>query len=230
MQYCLTLGFASPPRFLDRASWVLKAPETSSFLDSSPGSRLLLIHGNDDGTQFISPLSYVVAKVADLMSVSDAVLCATYFCSRHPDNWREPRANAQGMLASLTGQILEQLENRKRSRKVKLDFSSFTADDEKDLEEDDLATTWRVFDTVVKQLPKGSVVFVFIDGLSAYENSARKTETCGVMKKLCRVVRKSKTVDIRLLVSYPGRSNYSDTWGIEFDGRRAGRLEVPEQV
>lgn len=133
------------------------------------------------------------------------------------------------MLASLAGQVLEQLENRKR-KKVKLDFSSLTEEDEKLLENCDVDTTWRVFELVLKQLPKGTVVFIFIDGLSAYENAARRKETCGVMKRICRVVRKSKGVDLRVLVTYPGRSHFVDSWGIEFGGGRAGTLEVPETV
>jgi hypothetical protein len=229
MQYCLALGFAETPKFQDRAAWVLKAQESGRFLGSEPGLKMLLVHGNHDGTQFISPLSYVCAKVADLMSVSETVICLTYFCGRHTDEWREPQANAQGLLAQLTGQLLDQISKRK-GKKAKLDLSSLTAGDQNGIEGDDLSATWRVFEAIVKQLPKGTIVFCFIDGLSAYENSARRQNTIVLMKKLCRLTRKTKNVDVRCMVTYPGRSNYSDSWGIEFDGRRAVQLEMPEQT
>jgi hypothetical protein len=229
MQYCLKLGFAGTPEFQDRAAWVLKAPAMSKFMGSEAGSKMLLVHGNHDATHFISPLSYVCAKVADLTSVSETVICLTYFCSRHTDGWREPQANAQGLLAQLTGQLLNQLESRKR-KGPNLDFSSLTVDDQKGIEKDKLSATWRAFETVMKQLPKDTVVFCFIDGLSAYENSARKQETTVLMKKLCRLIRKLKNIDMRCVVTYPGRSNYIDTWGIDFDGKKAIILEVPENV
>jgi hypothetical protein len=229
MQYCLALGFAETPQFQDRAAWVLKAPVIGKLLGSEEGLKLILVHGNHDGTQFISPLSYLCAKVADLMSVSDAVVCLTYFCGRHTDEWREPQANAQGLLAQLTGQLLSQTRNRKR-KKAKLDLSSLTADDQSGIESNDLSATWRAFETIVKQLAKGTIVFCFIDSLSAYENSVRRQKTSVLMKKLCRLMRKAKNVDFRCMITYPGRSNYSDSWGIDFDGERAFQLEMPEYV
>lgn len=229
MEYCLTLGFSETPDFQDRAAWVFKAPEMSAFLDGDAGSKLLVVQGNHDATQFLSPLSYVCAKVTDFMSVSDAVICLTYFCSRHTDDWREPRANAQGLLVQLIGQLLNQPESRKR-KKFKPDLSTLTGEDLSEIEEEDLSATWRAFETIVKQLPKGTVVFCFIDGMSAYENSARRRETTMFMKKLCRLIRKVKGISLRCMVTYPGRSNFSDTWGIGFDRRKAIMLDVPESV
>jgi hypothetical protein len=229
MQYCLALGFGETLKFQDRAAWVLNAPETGRFLGSEPDLKMLLVHGNHDGTHFISPLSYACAKITDLMSVSEAVICLTYFCGRHTDEWREPQANAQGLLAQLTGQLLEQIRKRK-GKKPKADLSSLTAADQIGLGHNDLSVTWRVFEAIVKQLPKGTIVFCFIDGLSAYENSARRQKTGVLMKKMCRLMRKTRNVDVRCMATYPGRSNYSDSWSIDFDGRRAVQLEVPEQT
>jgi hypothetical protein len=229
MQYCLALGFAETPQFQDRAAWVLKAPVMGNLLGGEAGLKLILVHGNHDGTQFISPLSYLCAKVADLMSVSDAVVCLTYFCGRHTDEWREPQANAQGLLAQLTGQLLNQIRNWKR-KKGKLNLSSLTADDQSGIGKNDMSATWRVFEATVKHLPKGTVVFCLIDGLSAYENSVRRPKTGVLMKRLCRLMRKARNVDFRCMITYPGRSNYSDSWGIDFDGERAFQLEMPEYV
>ena len=229
MKYCLTLGFSETPDFQDRAAWVLKAPAMSSFLGGDTGSKLLLVHGNDDATQFISPLSYVCAKVSDLMSVSDAVICLTYFCSRHTDDWREPRANAQGLLAHLTAQLIDQVERRKR-KKTRLDLTPLDAKDLHKIEDGNLSATWRAFETIVKQLPKDTVVFCFIDSLAAYENCTRRPSTAILMKKLCRLIRSMKGVSLRCMVTYSGRSNYADTWSIEFDRKKAIKLEVPESV
>ncbi|KAF2833086.1 hypothetical protein CC86DRAFT_450891 [Ophiobolus disseminans] len=229
LKYCLNLGFSETPDFQDRAAWVLKAPAMSNFMSGDTGSKLLLVHGNDDATQFISPMSYVCAKVSDLMSVSDEVIHLTYFCSRHMDDWRDPRANAQGLLAHLTAQLLNQLESRKR-RKFSPDLSSLKDEDSSRIEGSSLSTTWHAFETIIKQLPKNTVVFCFIDSLSAYENSSRRPKTGALMKKICRLIKTLKGASLRCMVTYSGRSNYSDTWGVEFDRRKAIKLEVPESV
>jgi hypothetical protein len=228
MEYCLTLGFSETPDFQERAAWVMDAPEVGSFL-TKQGSKLLLVNGNHDLTTLLSPLSYVAAKVADLLTVSDDVICLTYFCSRHTDDWREPRANAQGLLAQLTGQLLSQLKSKKQ-RDADLDLSMVTLEEQSALEDEDFSATWRAFEVVIKQLPKKTIVIVLIDGMSAYENSNRRDETCALMRKLCRLLRKLKRVDLRCMVMFPGRSCYSDRWGIDFDGKRADSLELPEHI
>jgi hypothetical protein len=55
MQYCLALGFGETPKFQDRAAWVLSSPAMGRFLGGVVGLKLLLVYGNHDGTQFISP-------------------------------------------------------------------------------------------------------------------------------------------------------------------------------
>ncbi|KAH7080231.1 hypothetical protein BKA63DRAFT_600602 [Paraphoma chrysanthemicola] len=229
MDHCLTLGFRESPDFQDRAAWVMKASQTSKFLASDTGSKLLIVNGNHDAMEFISPLSYVCAKLADYMSVSEEIICLTYFCSRHTHEWREPRANAQGLLAQLIGQLLPQLKSRKRKR-FEPDLSSLSIDDQSGLGNDDFAATWRIFEVIIRQLPKGTVVVCFIDALTVFENTARRQDTNLFMKKLSRLIRKAKNVDLRCMVTYPGRSNYWATWGIDLNGRNADKLEVPEYI
>lgn len=161
--------------------------------------------------------------------MSKAVVCLTYFCSRHTDDWRDPRANTESLLASLTAQLLNQLRSRK-GEKLKPNLSTLSADGLSKIETQSLPVTWRTFETIVKQLPKSTMVFCFIDSLAAYENSTRRPTTTALMKKLCRLIRVLEGVSLKCMVTYSGRSNYSDMWNIEFDRRKAIKLEVPETV
>lgn len=232
LDYCLKLGFSETDHFQDRAAWALQAPEVAKFLDGKTGSRFLLINGNDDATQFISPLSYVCAKLADWLSESSSVIQLKYFCSCHPDDWSEPRANAQGIVAQLMGQLLCEPAKNGKKKSFKLDLSEIGTEDESALARDNFGATWRTFEHLVKQLPKGMRVFCFIDGLSAYENSTRKKDISRLMRKMCKLIGSIKNIDLRCMVTCPGRSSHDDTWGVEFDGRKskAVKLDMPEYI
>jgi hypothetical protein len=227
--YCLTLGFTQSQEFQDRASWVLSSPQLGKFLSGGPESSLLVVNGNYEPTQFISPLSHACAKISDLISVSNEVFALTYFCGRHSDEWREPRANASGIITSLTAQLLYQFK-KKKNDKYKLNLSAIDEEDEAAIEDGDLSATFKAFRTVVKQLPKGTVILCLVDGLSAYENSDRRDDTVRLMQKLGQLVRKLKGVVLKVMVTYPGRVCYLDKWALELGSRKMGILEVPEDL
>jgi hypothetical protein len=80
------------------------------FLAGKAESKLLLISGNIEATDFISPPSVVCAKISDLVSVSDQVILSMHFCGHHTDELRDHRVTPQGMLASLIGQLCMESE------------------------------------------------------------------------------------------------------------------------
>lgn len=227
--YCLTLGFTQTPEFQSRALWVLSSPQLAKFLAGEAESSLLVVNGNYEPTEFISPLSHVCAKIADLMNVSNEVFTLTYFCGRHTDDWREPRANAVGLISSLTAQLLYQVK-KKKSHKYQLNLSAITGDEVALIEEEDFPATYRVFRTVVRQLPKGTVVFCLIDGLSAYESSGRRDDTIRLMQKLGHIVKRLKGVAFKIMITYPGRVGYMDRWELQLTSKRLSILEVSENL
>ncbi|RDL36240.1 Uncharacterized protein BP5553_06852 [Venustampulla echinocandica] len=223
---CLSLGYTQDDAGQARATWVLHSTEMGEFLAGKVESQLLLINGNSEATEFISPLSFVCAKISDLISVSNHVLILTHFCGRHTDEMRDSKANATGMLASLVGQLLMQVKSWGH-RKFKLDLSSLSDDDLSETE--DLGVLFNTFRTVIAQLPKGTLIFCLIDSLSAYENSTRKEETIDFMRKLARLVKKSTRVALKVLVTCPGRSMYASSWA-DFNDRKSQMLHVPEDI
>ena len=225
-EYCLALGFTQSEDFRNRALWVLQSSEFGDFVASADESKLLLVNGNNDAAQFISPLSHVCAKVTDLLSVSDEIFCLNYFCSRHTDQWREPRADATGLIASLTVQLLTQVKRRKKAQSLDLDLSFLSFEDHCAVQAGDIEATFDVFQAVAKQLPKDTVVFCFIDGLSAYENSDRREDTNRLMRMMLKLIKRSRSVVFRCMVTFPGRGGFTDAWNMKSIGRKAETLEV----
>jgi len=224
----LTLGYTQNDAAYARATWVLHSPEMSDFLAGKAESKLLLVNGNSEATEFISPLSFVCAKITDLMSVSNHIITLTYFCGRHTDELREQTANARGMLASLVGQLLTQIK-KSGHKDFNLDLSSVGEDDYSAIEEEDMDALFDIFRAVIIQLPKGTVIFCLVDSLSAYESANRKEDTIALMQKFARLVKKATSVEFKLLVTCPGRSLYADRWGALND-RRSQTLFVPEDL
>ncbi|CAN9187347.1 unnamed protein product, partial [Alternaria alternata] len=202
IEYCLALGFTQNEDFQKRASLVLHSSEFGNFVAAANQSKFLLVNGNNDAAQFISPLSHVCAKTIDLLSVSDDIICLTYFCSRHTDQWREPRADATGLVASLTAQLLTQIKKRRKIDGFSLDLSFLSFDDHCAVQEEDMDATFNVFQAIVKQLAKDTVIFCFIDGLSAYENFDRRQDTSRLMQSILKLVKRSKGVVFRCMVTF----------------------------
>ncbi|KAG8526825.1 uncharacterized protein KY384_008254 [Bacidia gigantensis] len=228
IEYSLTLGYTQSDAAHARSTWVLQSPEMGEFLAGKAGSRLLLINGNGEAIEFISPLSFVCAKISDLINLSHQIILATHFCGHHTDELRDPRANVQGMLTSLVGQLLTHVKRWERSD-FRLDLSSISDDKCNAIQQEDKDALFDLFRAIIMQLPKNTIIFCLIDGLSAYENSNRKKDTIAFMRKLARLVQKSSRVALRVLVTFPGQSIYADHWR-GFDGKKAKMLYVPTDL
>ncbi|OIW31235.1 hypothetical protein CONLIGDRAFT_700977 [Coniochaeta ligniaria NRRL 30616] len=222
----LSIGYTQSEPTHARSTWILHSAELGEFLAGKDESRLLLINGNCEATEFLSPLSAVCAKISDLISVSSRIILVTYFCGYHTDELRDYRANAQGMLVSLVGQLFTQVKDWKHGD-WGLDLSSISDDDWAAIQEESLDALFDIFRAVVMQLPKNTVIFCLIDSLSAYEDSKRKEDTIALMQKLARLVRKSTCVTFKLLVTCPGQSIYASLW-TDFNSKRAQIMHVPE--
>lgn len=191
IEHSLTFGYNQCGAAHTRSMWVLHTAEMSDFLAGNADPKILLINGNSSGTEFISPLSFVCAKISDLISISDQIILITHFCVYHTDELRDPMANVREMLGSFIGQLIIQVENWKH-RHCSLDQSSVTDEDCKSIQEDDLDALFDNFRATVMQLPENTIIFCLIDGLPAYESSDRKEDTTYLMQRLVRLVKPSK--------------------------------------
>jgi hypothetical protein len=224
----LTLGYTQSDAAQARSTWVLHSAELGEFLAGKVESKFLLINGNSEATEFISPLSFVCAKISDLVSISNQIILITHFCGHHIDELRDPRANVQGMLVSLVGQLFMQVKSWGHGD-FRLDLSSISEDDCSAIQQEDVDALFNIFRTIVMQLPKHTIIFCLIDSLSAYENSNRKEDTIALMQKLARLVKKPTRVALKLLVTCPGQSVCADRWA-DFNSRKAQMLYVPENL
>ena len=230
----LKVGYSQDDEAQARAAWILHSAEMGDFLAGNAESKLLLINGNIEATEFISPLSYVCAKISDLISISNQIILITHFCGYRTDELRDPRANAQGMLASLVGQMYTQIQNWDDNDDERADFnldlsSISSANCWAIQKEKDLDALFNIFRDMVMQLPENTIVFCLIDSLSAYENSGRKDDTVALMQKVARLVKKSTPVALKVLVTAPGHSVYADRWA-DFGRRKMRVLYVPESL
>lgn len=228
---CLDRGFAQSDADHIRSNWVFQSPELGTFLaGEKAGSQLLLVNGNTDATDFVSPLSVVCARISDLMGVSGRIILLSYFCGCHTDELREPRANASGILANLLGQLLCQIKNR-GGLESKLDLSSDHPHAGDSISEDHLEVLFDMFRKIVEQLPKRLRVFCMLDSLTVYENGERKKDTLKMMRKLLRLLEKSKRTELRVLVTAPGKSIYFDRWtDLSRKDTKIRILNVPEVI
>lgn len=228
IKYCLTLGYTQGQKFQDRATWALQSPELGVFLDADSRQKLLVVNGNDDATQFLSPLSHTCAKMSDLMAVCSNIIPLVYFCGRHTDEFRDPRANANGIVVELLAQLLTHVKENESIRR-QLDLASVLGNDCNAIEEEDPAALYELFRTIINQLPKGTVVFCIIDAISAYENAARRDDTYALMQQLARLSMKSKRVAFKCMVTYPGRSGRLGKWSPNH-GHGAASIYVPDTI
>ncbi|OJD30512.1 uncharacterized protein BKCO1_5900053 [Diplodia corticola] len=167
-----------------RAVALLHDPSFQS-LTTTLAPRRLLVHGcSQEGTSAGgAATSFVAARLFDLVSrhagptgagagsASASVIPLAFFCGRHVDGARDPNAHAPGMMLTLLLQLIEQA----RGRGVRL-RSGRMREELRGLDAADVGSIGAVWRAAVGQLPGGTVVFVVVDGVDAYEDDERRAE------------------------------------------------------
>ena len=205
----------------DRAVALIKSPTMQTWLTSAV-SLPLLVNGHmfsAEGETRQSPLSYFCAKLVDSIfprntssqtRTDRSVFAVRWFCGQHTNMYdygpgmtdydAHPPGMLNNMLAQLVTQILEcpflpQLEDL-----------SLTRHDPQFIE------LCSLFNLLVRALPRGSILFVVIDGISYYEDEERREECMEVLSTLTELTRESSESAngclVKLLVTAPLRSHY----------------------
>jgi hypothetical protein len=196
----------------DRISHIAHSNHVQHWLLDPQNSAALLIMGNmPDTTSLTSPLSFFVAELATLYSHADSTFTLSYFCGLHIDSWKDPLANAAGLILSLLGQLLSTTINNDR---FDFEFDLGFIDDEviEQLQNYDLETLCEVFKTLVLQIKETIVLFCFLDTVSIYEIRERRDGTRFVLSMLRELVDETgrlrmegnSGVVFKLLVTDPG--------------------------
>ena len=205
----------------DRAVSLITSPVMQAWMMGTV-SLPLLVNGHmfsSDGETRQSPLSYFCAKLVDsILPVSTSsrllknrtVFAVRWFCGQHTNPYdygpgaTDYDAHPPGMLGNIVAQLIVQL--LECSSLPQLDHLSLPR---KDLE---LYELCEVFTLLVRALPRGSVLFIVIDGISYYEDEERREECMQVLSMLTELARgnpgSTNGCLIKMLVTAPLRSHY----------------------
>lgn len=175
------------------------------WLAESASSRALLVNGHSDleSAEGQSPLSLVDAELVTISERMESAFVVKYFCGLHtPGLNQSPTSSSVGMMASLVGQLLDQMLRRE----MEIDMSFLKKSDLKKVESYDLFALYMVFRELVKQLPPKTLMVCVLDEVNLYETRSLGEDTDTVMKRLTRLVDKSTDVVIKMLVTCRGRA------------------------
>ena len=224
IEHCLELADAMEPTDIDRASWVMGAEEFHSWLNEPKNCRPILINGNSDPLEITSPLSFLCAHLTHLFVAAKPVFVVSYFCGLHMDLVTDYRANAQGMMISLIGQLLLQA----KQKNVHFDMSFLAQKKLQLLAVDDLKTLCNIFRNLVIQLPKDKMIFCIIDGISLYESTDGEADLLYAWKGLNQLLaHKHLKAVMKLLATSPGQTLRLHEEDLMMNG---DVLFVPEEV
>lgn len=205
----------------DRAVALITSPIMQRWLTSAV-SLPLIVNGqmfSSDGEIRQSPLSYFCAKLVDSTlppskssqtSRNRTVFAVRWFCGQHTNLFdygpglTDYEAHPPGMLGNMIAQLIIQLlECPVLSQ---LDHLFLPGNDPQ------LFELCNLFSLLLGALPRGSMLFVVIDGISYYEDEERRGECMEVLSTLMEATRGSSGVAkgclIKLLVTAPLRSHY----------------------
>lgn len=221
---CGTMGDAAK----DRASFIANSKKLQRWLTEPAESRAFIINGNFKHDALTSSFSFLCAEMSHLYGSARNTYAITYFCGLHTDSWRNPRANARGMMISLLGQLL--------CLKEGFDLSFIDKDVIRKIKHDSIQALCRIFRRLVFQLPEEVVLFCCIDTISIYETSDRLDETRFAFRSITRLLGAEKMKGtFKLLITSSGRSldieEYIDEEDIlrvpdYIDGNRQGVIDI----
>ncbi len=205
----------------DRAVALITSPVMQKWLTSTV-SLPLIVNGQmfaSEGEIRQSPLSYFCAKLVDSILPpktssqtprNRTVFAVRWFCGQHTNLYdcgpglTDYDAHPPGMLSNLLAQLIIQL----------LDCSFLPQLDHLSLPKNDpqLSELCNLFQLLVGALPRGSILFIVIDGISYYEDDERREECMEALSTLTELTREGSDFTngclIKLLVTAPLRSHY----------------------
>ncbi|KAG5661788.1 hypothetical protein KAF25_004027 [Fusarium avenaceum] len=194
----IRLGYQLSNHEKSRAAAMITSDQFKSFMQETRHSTCLLVNGRQDlaTSNSLSPLSLVVAELANKSQEQGSdlgpVFVISYFCAARqslPSNNASASQNtAAGMVASLVGQLIEQLGDRN----IIVDLSFMTSKTWRKVEELDAKMLCRVFRKLIGQTPPGSAILCMIDEISLYETQTLDYQTSFVMEKLVQLVHREQ--------------------------------------
>ena len=205
----------------DRAVALIMSQTMQTWLTSAV-SLPLLVNGHmfsAEGETRQSPLSYLCAKLVDSIvphntssqtRTNRTVFAVRWFCGQHTNMYdygpgmTDYEAHPPGMLNNMLAQLITQL--------LECPFLPQIEDLSLTRQDPQLVELCTLFNQLVRALPRGSILFIVIDGISYYEDEERREECMEVLSTLTELTRESSESAngclVKLLVTAPLRSHY----------------------
>ncbi|KAF5700197.1 hypothetical protein FGLOB1_10920 [Fusarium globosum] len=166
----------------------------------SPRSSQLLVHGNYDSRRRVSGLTLLCASLADSLG-SNSLRCIhlVFYCGLHDNCVEDEHTGGRAIIQSFICQLLCQY-----------DFStSISADDVRPdlLYRGDIHELCCLFERIVFQLPRSTLLVCLIDGIVYYEREEFKESMADVLVTILRISQEQKTnATVKVLVTSPTRT------------------------
>ncbi|RBA09065.1 hypothetical protein FPRO05_07345 [Fusarium proliferatum] len=166
----------------------------------SPRSSQLLVHGNFDSRRRVSGLTLLCASLADSLG-SNPLRCIhlVFYCGLHDNCAEDEHTGGRAIIQSFICQLLCQY-----------DFStSISADDVRPdlLYRGDIHELCCLFERLVFQLPRSTLLVCLIDGIVYYEREEFKESMADVLVTILRISDEQKTdATVKVLVTSPMRT------------------------
>ncbi|KAL4947650.1 hypothetical protein BDW69DRAFT_109964 [Aspergillus filifer] len=176
---CLEVAEITPKQ-RRQVSVLTKQDAFQRWLKEEAGSAALVAYGNLEIDDYISPLSYLSARIGKQYYGKRGYIVLSYACGLHSRSagygWSEAVATMIGQLLLQAGNLLDLKGIMSRH-----DFKGF--------KKRNLHTLTTVFASLIGQLRSSRVVlFCLIDSISFYEATERERETKEVLSTLRRLV------------------------------------------
>lgn len=191
----------------DTLTFVRMSEKLRTWMVECKASRALLINGQfpaANATTTISPLSVLCAQIAHMYSaVIASTVVLSYFCGVRT---REDPASAgpRDMMRSLLSQLLAVYAEHRFEVEGSFDKEKL----EKRIAIGELTPLCAVFDALVLQLPRDTVVCCIIDSISVFETRKHEAALGRCRNRFFKLVGNKKSgVIFKLFVTAPGDSS-----------------------
>lgn len=182
-----------------RGNWLLHNKAFQAWL-TSDASSILVVNGNAEGREHVSPMSLVSAFLLQSLKATDTASTISFFCGLHLAG-HDDMSGPQGLARSLVSQLLATM--------YESDLAMLETDFHQQLEThtSDVATLLDLFILLINRLPQDFVLFCVIDGISLFEKQHYEQETRIVFQKLSQIAQAGSQGGLfKLLLTSPSSS------------------------
>lgn len=195
---CLAKGRLLNLKDQDRIKWITNSSILKEWL-SYPRSKTLLINGNSEGNEVFSSTTFLNAKFCDALRCIEPIITLNFFfCSLHTTPIEGYDNDPIGLLRSLIEQLV--------SHNFAWDLTFLNQRNLNELKAADLDSLYRVFRKLLLQLPRITLLYCMIDGITYYERFEHHSNFEVVIERLLDIIDDCEKLVIKLLLTCHGRS------------------------